>query len=258
MNPDEAKLILQCRRAQGQDDSLPAMAEAFKALEHLPADREELDHDAAFDAVVGEKLRACPCPESLRQTILTGAKVTPRLPWWRRHSVLFSAAAAAIALGTGKALLTPAIRPTGHETAHVLPPASLADFQADTTAKVSHSRIALAKVSPNADDLEHYLANHTKGRHVPLPPGLRPLPTHGCEVFQWKGREVTLMCFESAEGGTAHLFTINADELPADLSQPLLASANGWQTISWKQDGKVMLLTAQTTPEILRKMVLPG
>lgn len=257
MNPEEAKLILQCRRATGQDDALPAMAEAWKVLEHLPEDRAALESDAALDALIGSKLRGFAPPAELRRNILTGARVTPRLPWWRRRSVIFSAAAL-LAAGVTGVLLKPSLRPTGNEIALAVPGVDLSDFREATTGKVSREEIALTKVSHHADELQEYLAVHSKGKRIALPPGLQPLTTHGCEVFAWKGREVTLMCFETADAGIAHLFTISADDLPADLAKPLLASANGWQTLTWKQDGRIMQLIAQTTPEKLSKLVLPG
>ena len=55
MNPQEARLILQCRRARGQDDSLPAMAEARQTIENLPDLIKELEDDAAFDALIGQR-----------------------------------------------------------------------------------------------------------------------------------------------------------------------------------------------------------
>lgn len=257
MNPEQAKLILQCRRASGQDDALPAMAEAWKVLEYLPEDRAALEADAELDALIGSKLRSFAPPEELRRNILTGARVTPRRPWWRRRAIAFSVAAL-ITAGIAGVLLKPGLQPAGHEIALALPGANLADFREATTSKVSQDRIALAKVSTKVEDLQEYLASHSKGRRITLPAGLTPLPTHGCEVFTWQGREVTLMCFETADSGIAHLFTISDQDLPADLPEPLLASAHGWETMTWKQDGRIMQLIAQTTPEKLRQLVLRG
>ncbi len=258
MNPEQARLILQCRRPQGQDDTLPAMAEALTALETQPETRAALESDAALDALIGAKLRSFAVPSHLRHSILTGARITPRLPWWKRRTFIFSAAAI-LAVGWSFILLkTNLPSPGGTGVVQALPAAGLAGFREAATLKISQDGIHLAKISRHAGELQAYLASHTRGLPIPLPEGLATLPTHGCEVFEWQGHEVTLICFETAEAGIAHLFTINADALSADLSTPLLASAHGWETLSWKQDGKVMLLTAQTSPAILRKLALPG
>lgn len=257
MNPEEARLILQCRRPQGQDDALPAMAEALKVLEPLPEDRAALESDAALDALIGAKLRSFAPPAQLRHGILTGARITPRLPWWKRRSVVFSAAAI-LALGLSLALLKPDLQPTGSGIVRALPPADLDAFREAVTIKVSQDGIRLDKVSANVRELQSYLASHTQDGPVPLPEALTVLASHGCEVFQWQGHEVTLICFETTGAGIAHLFTINAADLPTDLSTPQQASIHGWETLTWKQDGKVMLLTAQTSPETLRKLALPG
>lgn len=257
MNPEEARLILQCRRPQGQDDALPAMAEALEALETLPETQAALEADAVLDALIGAKLRHFPVPPQLRHSILTGARITPRLPWWRRRAFIFSAAAV-FAVGMSFTQLKTSLPSPGSGLVEALPAGGLAEFRNAATAKISGGEIHLNKVSSHLGELQAYLASRPQGRPVSLPEGLTTLPTHGCEIFEWQGHEVTLICFETAEAGIAHLFTIDAGALPADLSTPLLASAHGWETLTWKHDGKVMLLTAQTSPAILRKLALPG
>ena len=124
MNPEEARLILQCRRAQGQDDSLPAMAEAWEALELHPEIRASLAADAEIDALIGQKLRSFAPPAELRSVILTGAKVTPMLPWWRRRTLLLSAVAVVV-LGFFSLLLRSGLHLDGKETTWTGPPAGL-------------------------------------------------------------------------------------------------------------------------------------
>ncbi len=257
MNPEEARLILQCRRPEGQDDALPVMAEALKVLATLAGARAALESDAALDALIGAKLRDFAVPAQLRPNILTGARITPRLPWWRRRHFIFSAAAV-FAIGWSITLFKSHLYSPGSGTGQAVPSASLAEFREAATIKISGGGIHLDKVSSDLGELQAFLASRPRGRTVPLPEGLATLPTHGCEVFEWHGHEVTLICFETAGAGIAHLFTINSDALPVDLSTPLRASAHGWETLTWKQDGKVMLLTAQTSPTILRKLALPG
>ena len=257
MNPEEARLILQCRRPQGQDDALPAMAEALEVLATLPEAQAAFESDAALDALIGAKLRRFAVPAQLRHSILTGARITPRLPWWRRRNFIFSAAAV-LAAGLALTLLKTRLPAPGSGIVQVLPAGGLAEFRDAATAKISGGEIHLNKVSSQLGELQAYLASRPQGRPVSLPEGLTTLPTHGCEVFEWQGHEVTLICFETVEAGIAHLFTIDAHALPVDLSTPLRSSAHGWETLTWKHEGKVMLLTAQTSPTILRKLALPG
>jgi len=257
MNPEEAQLILQCRRAQGQDNALPAMAEAWQTLNHLPEARAALEADAALDALIGQTLRRFEPPSELRRIILTGARITPQLPWWRRRSVIFTAAALVMA-GLSVTLIKPAGQQAGHETTQVIIPPELEEFRQAITTKLNQDQIHFSKASSQLEDLQTWLANHSTSPPATVPVGLAPLPTHGCEVFEWKGHEVTLVCFETKDSGTVHLFTIKASDLPMDLTAPLPASANGWETITWKQDGKIMQLIGQTSPEALRALILSG
>ncbi len=257
MNPQEARLILQCRRARGQDDSLPAMAEARQTIENLPDLIKELEDDAAFDALIGEKLRSITVPSALRSSILAGARITPQIPWWRRRLTVFSAAAL-LAIGVSSLLVKPQLFPSGHEIAKTQANAGLTEFRDATTKKVNNGGIHFSKASGDFSELQTYLASHSTSHAEKISSSLSPLPTHGCEIFQWQGHQVTLVCFETQDAGTVHLFTINASDLPADLSAPLLASVNGWETITWKQDGKIMQLIGHTTPERLKQLALPG
>lgn len=253
MNPEEARLILQCRRAQGQDDSLPAMAEAWEAIELHPEIRANLAADAEIDALIGQKLRSFAPPAELRSVILTGAKVTPMLPWWHRRTFLLSAAAVVV-LGFFSLLLKSNLHLDGKETTWTGPLAGLQNFLEDTTARLKEENINFALASDKSGELQTYLAAHLKSPVAAIPASLSPLLTYGCEIFQWKGHEVTLMCFETEDEGTVHLFTINEKDLPGNFSGPLLASANGYETITWKQDGKIMQLAGHTTHENLRKL----
>ncbi len=260
MNPEEARLILQCRRPAGQDDRLPAITEAWQTLNGHPEIRAALEADALVDGEIGRKLRSLDPPADLRGLILAGARVTPRLAWWRRRGA-FLAAAALIIGGVAAWQLRPLLRPAGTEVVNspvpATPPASLEEFRQDTTDKVSNDGIHLAHLSRHPSELQAWLSRKSKTPPAEVPPGLSSLATHGCEIFQWKGREVTLMCFETGSG-TVHLFTMDAADIDWDLSQPQVASANGLETLTWKQNGRIMLLTAQAPPDQLRRLALPG
>jgi len=160
MNPQEARLILQCRRARGQDDALPAMAEAWQTLQDFPDLKKELGEDAAFDALIGEKLRAFPVPSALRSSILAGARITPQIPWWRRRLTVFSAAAL-IAVGVSSLLIKPHLSRSSHEIAQSQSHPGLTEFRDATTQKVNNDGIHFSKASGDFSELQTYLASHS-------------------------------------------------------------------------------------------------
>jgi hypothetical protein len=66
----------------------------------------------------------------------------------------------------------------------------------------------------------------------------------GCEIYEWRGREVTLICFNAGKAGTVHLFTVDASALEDRPGGAIYQPSNGWQTRAWVEDGRLMVLAA--------------
>ena len=254
MNPEEAKLILQCRRPCGRDDHDAAIQEALAMLGTDTTAMEVLRQEERLDAVIGERLRCIETPVDLRRKILAGAKLSPRVkPWWQRPRWLAAAAAVAVAIPVGLKYL-PVSRPGN-------PPliaSVLTDFRIDTTKKLNDGP-SLALL-PTIDEVKAHLADHSTTKTVPLPTHLCDCTdgTVGCEVFEWRGKEVTLICFKAGKNGVVHLFTVDASVLDAFPAKAVCVPVNGWQTRAWVQDGKLMLLAGgekEATEEDLKSLV---
>ena len=90
MNPEEATLILQCRRPRGQDDHEPAISEALALISSDTAAMERVRCEEGLDALIGERLRRVEPPPDLRRKILVGAKVSRPRPLWQRVRTWFA------------------------------------------------------------------------------------------------------------------------------------------------------------------------
>ena len=238
MNAEEANLILQCRRARGQDDHDSAIREALAFISGDAAAMELLRREAELDALTGERLRSVEPPADLRRKILVGAKVSRPRPAWHRPAWI--AAAAALAAAIPVALHYSATAPNGPVFAAI----TLSDFRAATTQKLNtgHSNF---KPMANFEEVRAHLDTHCRpGFCEAVPDNLCHCPggTVGCEIFEWKGREVTLICFNAGKTGTVHLFTVDASALQDGPGGPIYKPENGWQTRAWIEGGHLLIL----------------
>lgn len=237
MNTEEANLILQCRRPHGQDDHDAAISEALSFAANDAGLSESLRHESALDAVIGERLRSVEPPADLRRKIHIGAKVSRVRHWWLRPAWLAVAAGVAVAFP-----LTLRFWPAAGPNTPVFASITLPDFRTVTTQRLNEgpdiTRLA------TMEEVEAHLAANSKVKQLPVPDTLCHCPrgTVGCAVFEWKGREVTLICFDAGKPGVVHLFTVDASALADRPGGPLYETINGWQTCTWISGDRLMML----------------
>ena len=237
MNPEEANLILQCRRPRGQDDHDAVICEALAFAAHDAGFAEALRRESALDAVIGERLRSVEPPADLRRKILVGAKVSRVRHWWQRPAWLAVAAGVAVAFP-----LALKYWPAAGPNTPVFASITLPDFRAATTQRLNDGP-GIKELATMAE-VEAHLAANSKVKQLPVPDALCHCPhgTVGCAVFEWKGKEVTLICFNAGKPGVVHLFTVDASALADRPGGPLYEIINGWQTCSWISGDRLMML----------------
>ena len=88
--------------------------------------------------------------------------------------------------------------------------------------------------------------DHLAADAPPTPGGLAQLEKAlGCKVFQWRGRQVTLVCLQAGTG-SVHLFTIDAAELPDEIvGTEACKCCETWNTLLWNTRGKVQILASK-------------
>lgn len=204
MNADDAKLILSAYRPNPREAAGPDVSAALQRAKHDPVLAEWWAREQAWDDAMAEKLAEVAPPPGLRAALLAGRpgrrNVSPApapAAGWR--AVLFAVAATiVVALSLGVPRWQPAA--TG---------ATLQDFAVNTVA----NGFFLQKRSPDVAALKAWLAE----KQGPIP---RQLPTEfahlralGCRALSFKGRDVSLVCFER-EGKEFHVFVARRGELP--------------------------------------------
>ena len=207
MSNNEAKFILSAYRPGGRDAGDPAMAAALAQAKSDPALGAWLAREQAHGAVVAAKLREVAPPAGLREAILAGARVsggqdadgtqTTKRAWWAQPVWLAAAAAVAVLLSLAAWRVVPVRGATFEE------------FAVNFVGK----GFMLQKHSADVGVLKTWLGE----QHGPLPEALpakfAELRALGCRTLEFKGHDVSLVCFERG-GKEFHVLVARRDEVP--------------------------------------------
>ena len=244
MDHDQARLILTAAR---DDREIPggdaALEQALALLESDPALAEWFagPEDAAFRAA----LQSVEPPPHLREAILAGTKTVPfpvRSP--RRFPVWLALAAGLVVL-LGSVFLIMSPRPASPFDAIL---ADLPRLDGLHDHGFSSPSGDLAKVRA-------WLAERGGAVDFSVPGQLVDLGAVGCEVVSVQGTRVTILCFHTGEGRTAHLYVMDRSRLgdPPPSGDPHLQQDGPMALASWS-DGAYSYILAQrgTTAELKR------
>lgn len=244
MNNEEAKFILQAYRAGGQDANDPQFAEALNQAQKDPEVAAWFAQEKSLDTAISQKLKAYPVPPSLKSGILAGRKVVQLRPAWQRP-VVWALAASVAFLITFFALWPN------------LNPASLGSYRKEMAARLTDGHYLLQMTNEDMTKLRQYLATQAGHSDFVLPAGLEGKPGVGCQVLDWNGKKVTLICMRTDQSGFVHLFVINRTDLPNPPPQgaPLFAKAGDWMTAAWTLGDKSYLLTGRTDRDTLASLL---
>ena len=202
MDNEQAKFILQAYRPGGEDASDPQFAEALEHVRRDPALTRWFEEEQALDEAIANKLESAPIPPDLKGFILAAKSVVSPKAWWRRPAALAWAACLAMLLSLGGLW-----------------------FKANTGYAAYHKDMVEAVASLESLDLRESDVNKIKdwlsATDAPstfaMPEGLKKYAGLGCRVLDWRGKEVTLICFCDDSRGLrdkVHLLVINARDLP--------------------------------------------
>jgi len=243
MNNQEAKLILQAYRPDGQDAADPFFAEALEQAKRDPELQKWFAEENALNARLQARLEtAIPILPILKADLLALRKTVRLVPWWFQPMKL--AAVAVILLSLGVVFLLLSQRPT-----------RLASFRETMARSSAQMQEHVAFESHDFRKIQHWLQSRNMDTNFDLPAMLQAGIPQGCRVVDWNGHNATMIWFY-VNGEHMDLFVMNRSGLPdfPENSAPQFAKAGGLMTAMWASDQKVYLLTGQNK-ELLQKVL---
>jgi hypothetical protein len=75
----------------------------------------------------------------------------------------------------------------------------------------------------------------------------------GCKVVTVAGRPASIICFGlPGSGEEAHLVVVQAGDAKA--SGPVFAGRDGWNYVTWNEDGRSLMLASRAPVDELRRI----
>lgn len=241
MNNEAAKLILQAYRPGGQDADDPQFREALAQAQRDPELARWFANEHALDSRISAKLLTSSKPPApLKSQLLAQQKIVRPVVWWKQPACQIAAAA-------GMALIV-TVAVFWLKPAH---PAGFAQYRAEMADFAVHKLDRLDLESHDVAEVRKWLVQKKGHGDLVLPAGLDGRPSLGCRLLDWKGRQVSLVCFELANRHEAHLLVIDRavfDDAPS--SVPVFNQIGDIATVSWSRDGKTYLVTSKDADQL--------
>ncbi|MGE3310806.1 MAG: hypothetical protein AB7O66_12620 [Limisphaerales bacterium] len=246
MNREQAQLILLAYR---RGEAVPEESDLGQALALAAADpslAEWLEQEMDMDNRIRARAREVSPPAGLRERILAESRIV-RIAWWQRPGLLAAAAGLLVLVGSAGWWLSSGLKPvSGGPSKVATRPASgtFEDFRSEMVRFVSTGAYRLDVSTDRLAEVRKYLASRGTAVDAKIPRTLERLDTYGCQVLDWNGETVTLICFQASEIQIAHLVIIDARALrnPPTGPEPMVAGVGTWTAAGWRDGDKVLIV----------------
>ncbi|MEO7414842.1 MAG: hypothetical protein ABIZ81_15965 [Opitutaceae bacterium] len=247
MNREEAQFILQAYRASGDDAHDPQFKEPLALVRLDPELARWFAAEQAMDRALGAKIRAAiPAIPGLKDQLLHARTTGYGVPWWRKPVFLATAASVALLLSFGGAW----------RWRQKAGDANFSAFRTATAQAALDMSQHLEVIGLDDTQLRQWLAGHRGDPDFVLPPKLAATGIMGCKVMEWRGRNVTLLCFKVG-GKHVDVFVVDASALRglAPGRAPLFATTQGLTAATWSRDGKIYHLAGNLSKSELEQLL---
>jgi len=253
MDTEHAKSVLLTYRLGEAAPLGSELAEALALAERNFDLAAWLEQELRFDRSMRQLLRAVPAPAGLRASIVLGRPADIVRPRWSRPSLLAVAAAVIGVLGF---VILRSVNSTDKPVplAQSAAAPSFDAFHQEMATLIAEGRYSLQETSTSLAELKRYIRQNRGVADAAIPSRLAALPTYGCQILNWRGQRVTLICFTSAQLGFVHLFVLDADSQSLPVGSTEMVKVSDWNTARWRAEGKSYLLVAQGTDAQLRSL----
>lgn len=244
MNDAEARAILSVYRAGESEIEDARFEEAKRYSEAHPEVRRWWAEQQELDDLIALKLVSTPVPSDLKTRLTAWEQRSFRRTTWSRAALLLAASivAAAVMFSSWRGPFQPAV--------------SMADYR--------NEMVSFVKVTPKLElessdlsRLQDFLAKANAPARFNIPEKLKDLGPIGCRVLRFRGHDVSLICFERAEGKLVHLLVIDAAAVAkaGGANNPHYAAEGEWATATWTDGGHTYLMTTLGNRALLEKYV---
>jgi hypothetical protein len=236
MNNEEAKLILQGYRPGGQDANNLRFREALEQAQRDPELARWFAYEQALDSRISAKVRTAVSPPArLKAQLLAQQNIVRRVTRWRQPAWQLAAAACLALLIIVAAVW---LRPRGAS--------GFAQYRSEMAEFAGHKLDRLDLMTRDVAELRRWLAQNNSDADFVLPAGLDGRPSVGCRLLAWKGKKVSLICFELQNHQMAHLIVIDRGALRGGPTEsPVLSRVGEMATASWSRANKTYLLVSK-------------
>lgn len=245
MKNEEAKFVLHAYRPNGADAGDVTFSAALEQARQDPALEKWFTAQQAFDRAMCAKLGSVAPPESLRASILAGAKVSERRgaarAWWRSPVPVALAASLALLLAVGIALW-----PASASAEQI------AAFAIADTLRQSHAGMA----GPEAAELQAMLSQADRPLAAGVPLDFAALRTTGCRTIRFEGRELLEVCFKR-NGRWFHCYVARTADFPrlAAKLPPVFADKDGASAAAWSDGDHLFIVASKAGREAIRQLM---
>jgi hypothetical protein len=240
MNSHEAKRILLRYRPDASDAADPDVAEALALVGRDPELQQWFDTQCAFQRQMRQHLRNLPVPP---RAIAPPKVLAGPASWWTRRGTLLAAAAAVVAAGIALSFWFTPKTPAHFDNYRARMARSvLREYQMDIETR-------------DMNTLRQYLDGKGAPADYRVPDALQPMALTGGGVHRWRGKPVSMICFDQGKGDMIFLFVVDRSgiENPPP-ARPEIARVSSLVTASWTEGTKAYLLATEGTDEsALRK-----
>lgn len=244
MKNEEAKFVLHAYRPNGADAGDTTFSAALEQTKRDPALEKWFAAQQAFDRAMCAKLGSVAPPESLRASILTGAKVSqPRASaaWWRSPVPVALAASLALLIAVGIAFW-----PANASAEQI------AAFAINDTLRQSHA----GSEGPEAAELQAMLSQADRRLSAGMPLDFAALRANGCRTIRFEGRELIEVCFKR-NGKWFHCYVARAADFPrlADKLPPTFTDKEGASAAAWSDGQHIFVVASKAGRDAIRGLM---
>ena len=254
---EDPRLILAARRPGGEDDNEQEVAAALDATKHDPALAEWAEKQSSVDRKISAALRAVQPPAGLRDRILAGGRASrPRGENWFERKMWGVmtygeiAAIAAVVMLLGIAVFYNYFTQTNDER-----PWQLA--AAEKAGQFESGRVALEHIDGVFETTVDWMREKACPTPAVLPAGLRGLGLYGCSVSKWNGKPIGIVCFRYGKEHEVHLVSIDAKNVPDQLTAvPRWTEVGGYTSAQWREGATVYMLLGKLPRTELEPLIV--